>query len=437
MPFKITLQGLLIAASFVSTNLVGMDISPIDAQIEIVKLFAATKSGENVSLLLGAVNTRERVEGNWVFLDDESDRAHHTPDGRPYIKGDFNDITLLEILADNLESCFDVILVDDSTFKFAEWNTQCLSCFSRMLKPDGTFVFCLGADQGTVLFAGNSHQYQPYLDEIKGSATRLKTEEATEGDFLQSNGLKLFTGTFDQYYQEGLLPYNQALLSKVFSSVELRKNRGFPIPSRWTHPDTEIDLFVCKKASAAASSALPAVSILHADRTVSTSLILDKLAHINFSEQHGTCADVFNRLEQAIAKTIFDGSTQSWVYKGNILGAVAYTGPDMLDDYTPLLNVAFQTIIEKVQGTENGQEIADSLYNLRNAYKCIRLWMEGIWNNRDTRALMRRDVPAMGSLYLQTDLLKSVLASAPRRVENAYNSQVEKFHPCFARKTEW
>jgi hypothetical protein len=227
------------------------------------------------------------------------------------------------------------------------------------------------------------------------------------------------------------------LLSKVFSSVELRKNRGFPIPSRWTHPDTEIDLFMCKKASTAVSSALPAVSILHADRTVSTSLILDKLAHINFSEQHGTCADVFGKLEQAIAKTIFDGSTQSWVYKGNILGAVAYTGPDMLDDYTPLLKVAFQTIIEKVQCTENGQEIADSLYNLRNAYKCIRLWMEGIWDNRDTRALMMRDAPAMQSLYLQTDLVKSVLASAPRRVENAYNSQVEKFHPSFARKTEW
>jgi hypothetical protein len=252
MPMKPFFRSFLVAASFMSTNLVGMDIGPIDAQIEIVKLFAATKSGENVSLLLGAVNIRERVNGNWVFLDDESDRTHHNPDGRPYIKGDFNDITLLEILADNLESCFDVILVDDSTFKFAEWNTQCLSCFSRMLKPDGTFVFCLGADQGTVLFAGNSHQYQPYLDEIKGSATRLKTEEATEGDFLQSNGLKLFTGTFDQYYQEGLLPYNQALLSKVFSSVELRKNRGFPIPSRWTHPDTEIDLFVCKKASAVA-----------------------------------------------------------------------------------------------------------------------------------------------------------------------------------------
>jgi len=42
------------------------------------------------------------------------------------------------------------------------------------------------------------------------------------------------------------------LLSKVFSSVELRKNRGFPIPSRWTHPDTEIDLFMCKKASTVA-----------------------------------------------------------------------------------------------------------------------------------------------------------------------------------------
>jgi hypothetical protein len=63
--------------------------------------------------------------------------------------------------------------------------------------------------------------------------------------------------------------------------------------------------------------------------------------------------------------------------------------------------------------------------------------MEGIWDNRDTRALMMRDAPAMQSLYLQTDLVKSVLASAPRRVENAYNSQVEKFHPSFARKTEW
>jgi hypothetical protein len=252
MPMKPFFRSFLVAASFMSTNLVGMDISPIDAQIEIVKHFAATKSGENVSLLLGAVNTRERVNGNWVFLDDESDRTHHNPDGRPYIKGDFNDITLLEILADNLESCFDVILVDDSTFKFAEWNTQCLSCFSRMLKPDGTFVFCLGADQGTALFPNQADSYKTHLDEIKRSATRLKTEEATEGDFLQSNGLKLWGGTFDQYYQEGLLPYNQALLSKVFSSVELRKNRGFPIPSRWTHPDTEIDLFVCKKASAVA-----------------------------------------------------------------------------------------------------------------------------------------------------------------------------------------
>lgn len=250
-------RSFLVAASFMSTNLVGMDIGPIDAQIEIVKLFAATKSGENVSLLLGAVNTREKVDGNWVFLDNEDvslggSEHDRSSAGRPYISGSFNDPTLLEKLAANLESCFDQILVDDSTFKFSAWNAQCLSCFSRMLKPEGAFVFCLGADQGTVLFPNQADSYKTHLDEIKGLATRLKTEEATEGDFLQSYGLKLWGGTFDQYYQEGLLPYNQALLSKVFSSVELRKNRGFPIPSRWTHPDTEIDLFVCKKASAVA-----------------------------------------------------------------------------------------------------------------------------------------------------------------------------------------
>lgn len=446
MSLKIISYILVIITVFVSTNLVGTEAnsSHIDAQIENIQRFAVSRTGQKVSLLLGAVNTRSHVDDSWVFFDNESqDSAQHNPAGKPYIKGDFNDLTLLEKLANSLESCFDKILVDDSTFKFTAWNIRHLSYFSKMLKPGGDFVFRTNPNVNKVVM--QESQYKELTDHFKERVIRLKTDDANEDDYLQSYGLRLFRDTSDQYYQECILPYNEALLSKVFPEVALEKMKGFPIPSSFTASTTEVDMFVCKKvrnsliseeeSDIEAKKLATKTSTIEInpeeDRVISTARILGKLSLIEFSAKHGTCEQVLNELEKSIAQTIFDGSTQSWVYKGNIFGTVGVSGFDMLDDYKPLLTVSFGKIAERVKATTNDLEVIGALHNLCKVYKHIRGWMEAIWNDRDPRSFVEPIITKMREAYLQSEQLQRILDIAPDKVERAYQTHLKKFHPSF------
>jgi hypothetical protein len=257
-------------------------LSEIDRQIARVKAFSEQARGP-VNLLLGAVNTKA-VHGNWVYLDNEeliylddgtTDINQHdrTSEGRPYIKGSFNDLDLLEKLANDLESCFDEILLDDSTFKFiTEWNTQKLACFAKMLKPDGTFVFCPEPGGIRSLYEtipADVTAYHSHLNELREATARINRGGVAPGDCLEGSSFKLITRSMmrqpnvkvpeaqNPYYRLGMLPYNQALLSRVFGEVSLEKHQGFPIQSKWTTQEQEIDLFVCRKSAAPAAAPVP------------------------------------------------------------------------------------------------------------------------------------------------------------------------------------
>jgi len=54
---------------------------------------------------------------------------------------DFNNLEQLTILAHEMPSIFDQIILDDSTFKHIKWTPEHLNAFKRMLKPQGKFIF--------------------------------------------------------------------------------------------------------------------------------------------------------------------------------------------------------------------------------------------------------------------------------------------------------
>jgi len=164
--------------------------SEIGTQIARVKNFS--QQAGPVNLLLGAVNTKA-IPGEWVFLDHEaggSDGAKHdrTSEGRPYIIGSFNDLDLLEKLAANLESCFDTILLDDSTFKFTDWNIQKLACFAKMLKPGGAFIFCPLPGLSQIL---EQEDYQKQFNDRKSAISRVASGGVTENDYLETSSAKI------------------------------------------------------------------------------------------------------------------------------------------------------------------------------------------------------------------------------------------------------
>jgi hypothetical protein len=92
-----------------------------------------------LKLVLGATNKEcGRLAGDeWVFWD----TSEHNPEGNPYFKLDFNEEGNLLAVAQKYGPTFDEIILDDSTYKFVQWNVRHLKCFSAMLKDNGKFVF--------------------------------------------------------------------------------------------------------------------------------------------------------------------------------------------------------------------------------------------------------------------------------------------------------
>jgi len=235
-------------------------LSEIDIDTQIARVKNFSQQAGPVNLLLGAVNTKA-IHGKWVFLDHEaggSDGAKHdrTSEGRPYIIGSFNDLDLLEKLAANLESCFDTILLDDSTFKFTKWNIQKLACFAKMLKPGGAFIFCPRPGLSQIL---EQEDYQKQFNDRKSAISRVASGGVTENDYLETSSVKIESITAENpYYTECMLPFDRELLEQVFDDVSIKKHKGFPITTNYTPANQMIDLFVCiKTASASQPAASP------------------------------------------------------------------------------------------------------------------------------------------------------------------------------------
>ena len=182
--------------------------------------------------------------------------------------------------------------------------------------------------------------------------------------------------------------------------------------------------------SASSTGTQSGTSILQEDRSESTLLILNELKQIPFSAALGTCADVFKNLEHAIAESIFEvGDLNSMK---NILETVDAEHLYQLHGYRPVLNIAFNQIVQKVKDTTNNRDVIDSLLLLTKAYRFTRASVEAIWEDRDPRSQMD-DVAhaALRDLYLQTEECQKIFFIAPSKVKAAYRSHKKKYHPNF------
>lgn len=77
-----------------------------------------------------------RFTKDYVFFN----ITHRVPSARN-LSVDFNDLEELDLLSSKLENTFDMVVLDDSTFKFTEWKKDHLLHFKKLLKSGGVFIF--------------------------------------------------------------------------------------------------------------------------------------------------------------------------------------------------------------------------------------------------------------------------------------------------------
>lgn len=107
---------------------------------EISKVKEYLAGMENTRLVMGMSNDSgeqaKRFTDNYVFLNE----THQAPSNRN-LSVDFNDLDELNLVSSELENTFDMVVLDDSTFKFTDWGKEHLSHFKKILKPGGQFIF--------------------------------------------------------------------------------------------------------------------------------------------------------------------------------------------------------------------------------------------------------------------------------------------------------
>lgn len=110
-------------------------------EVDNVKDHISSLPNKEADLVLGVNNGEEdllkRFDDSYVFLNIE----HQNPTAPRSLTVDFNDLTQLQGLANQLPGTFDKIILDDSTFKFTAWTKEHLAAFRDLLKVNGEFIF--------------------------------------------------------------------------------------------------------------------------------------------------------------------------------------------------------------------------------------------------------------------------------------------------------
>lgn len=129
-------------------------------------------------------------DDKWIFLS--IDNNGDLP-GRA-ISINFNDLDKLSELADQCSGLFDLIVMDYSTYKFANWTLQHLQAFGQLLKDGGKFIFPLDVIGSELPYEGES--LENALDAVK---TALQ-EQTNNGKLTK--GLKLAFQPFEENKEE-------------------------------------------------------------------------------------------------------------------------------------------------------------------------------------------------------------------------------------------
>lgn len=97
--------------------------------------------GKPVRLILGVDNGEprglDRFDDTYVFLN----YTQTNPKDTRSLSVNFNKLEELRELSHGLHDQFDMISVDDSTFKFTKWTSQHLELFKQLLRQGGNFIY--------------------------------------------------------------------------------------------------------------------------------------------------------------------------------------------------------------------------------------------------------------------------------------------------------
>lgn len=119
----------------------------LKSQLEEVSKFVEYRKSQGlpIRMVFGATTKEsERIEGSEGIKDGSViylDISSHDPQSKPHIQASFNDLDQLSQIAITVGPNLDQIVVDDSTFKAAQWTKKHLDKFAAMLKKDGEFMF--------------------------------------------------------------------------------------------------------------------------------------------------------------------------------------------------------------------------------------------------------------------------------------------------------
>lgn len=115
---------------------------------------AYVKQIEHPRLVLGVANTHKLnyyFQSGAPFIENPNDilaNVEHELTVLPErtLTFNFNDIKSLQQIAEVLPRTFDIITIDFSSIKFADWNEEHFVHFEKMLKPGGKIIFPLDGD---------------------------------------------------------------------------------------------------------------------------------------------------------------------------------------------------------------------------------------------------------------------------------------------------
>lgn len=111
-----------------------------------------------------------RFTDNYIFLN----ITHDTTSNRN-LSVNFNDLEELDLVSSGLENVFDMVVLDDSTFKFTSWRKVHLSHFKKMLKSGGQFVFGPSNEANGIDFSRPAAPAKKWLSKLENWLSRQMT----------------------------------------------------------------------------------------------------------------------------------------------------------------------------------------------------------------------------------------------------------------------
>lgn len=155
-------------------------------------------------------------DDKWIFLS--IDNKGDLP-GRA-ISINFNDLDKLSELADQCSGLFDLIVMDYSTYKFANWTLQHLQAFGKLLKDAGKFILPMDVEGSELSYEGDS------LAKALDAAKTALQEQTNEGKLTK--GIKLAFQPFEENKEE----VNKLVL--LYKEAKEKHVPKYPVRSDYT-----------------------------------------------------------------------------------------------------------------------------------------------------------------------------------------------------------